>query len=105
MAWTGVVEILGGSGLLFSATRSILASDDDDDESLAINLIKPISALALFLLTVVVTPANIYMYTHGATMGDMAPLDVSFHYIRWAVQVAFLSLLITLARDPVCPMA
>ena len=99
VAWTGVVEALGGSGLLFSAARSILANDEDDDENLAINLIKPISALALFVLTVVVTPANIYMYTHGATMGDMPPLDVSFHYVRFVVQVAFLSLLITLARD------
>jgi len=100
VAWTGLVEILGGSGLLFGATRSILASgDDEDDENLAINLIKPISALVLFILTVVVTPANIYMYTHGVTMGGMSPLDLSFHYTRFAVQVAFLSLLITLARD------
>ena len=99
VAWTGVVEILGGSGLMLSAARSILASEEDDDESLAINLIKPISALTLFVLTVLVTPANTYMYTHGATMGDMPPLDLSFHYVRFAVQVAFLSLLITLARD------
>jgi len=100
VAWTGLVEILGASGLLFGAARSILAGDDEgDDESLAINLIKPISAATLLLLTIVVTPANIYMYTHGATMGDMAPLDISFHYTRFVVQVAFLSLLITLARD------
>ena len=99
VGWTGVVEILGGAGLLFSAAQSILANDGDDDESLAINLIKPVSASALFVLTILVTPANIYMYTHGATMGDMAPLDSSFHYARWAFQVLFLSLLITLARD------
>lgn len=99
VAWTGVVEILGGSGLLFSAAGSIFAADEDDDESLAINLIKPISALILFALTILVTPANIYMYTHGATMGDMPPLDLSFHHLRFAIQVAFLSLLITLARD------
>lgn len=100
VAWTGLVEILGGSGLLFGAARSIFATDEDeDDESLAMNLVIPFSALALFVLTVLVTPANIYMYTHGATMGNMELLDLSFHYTRFAVQVAFLSLLITLARD------
>lgn len=100
VAWTGLVEILGGSGLLLGAARIIFASDDEEnDESLAMNLVIPFSALALIVLTVLVTPANIYMYTHGATMGGMEQLDLSFHYTRFAVQVAFLSLLITLARD------
>ena len=54
----------------------------------------------LFLLTVLVTPANIYMYTHGAVMGaDMPPLDVSFHYIRFVIQVLLLSTLFVLAKD------
>ena len=40
------------------------------------------------------------MYTHGVTMGDsMGELAVSFHYIRFAVQVLFLSLLFVIAKD------
>lgn len=103
VAWTGAVEILGGMGLLFGGLRdsAIVGSDDDDDENenILINFIKPVSASVLFLLTVLVTPANIYMFTHGAVMGDMASLDMSFHVVRFAVQVVFLSLLLTLARD------
>lgn len=99
VAWTGVVEALGGAGLIFGGIRSIM-EPEDANENLAINLVKPVCALTLFLLTIVVTPANIYMWTHGATMGpDMGQLDISFHYIRFAVQVLLLSLLITLAKD------
>mmetsp|Transcript_22650 Transcript_22650/g.49171 ORF Transcript_22650/g.49171 Transcript_22650/m.49171 type:complete len:268 (-) Transcript_22650:160-963(-) len=93
VAWTGAVEALGGAGLIFGGMKSLLGSEaDDEDDNLAVNLIKPACALVLFVLTVVVTPANIYMWTHGATMGpDMGELTVSFHYARFAVQVALLS--------------
>ena len=105
VTWTGIVEALGGSGLLLSViTTTLLGLDEKLDKqgketlSLFLKLLKPLSALMLFLLTLLVTPANIYMYTHGATMGD-AVLDVSFHYIRFGVQVMFLSLLFILAKD------
>eukprot|EP00579_Thalassiosira_antarctica_P016502 CAMPEP_0201934998 /NCGR_PEP_ID=MMETSP0903-20130614/34700_1 /ASSEMBLY_ACC=CAM_ASM_000552 /TAXON_ID=420261 /ORGANISM="Thalassiosira antarctica, Strain CCMP982" /LENGTH=272 /DNA_ID=CAMNT_0048475329 /DNA_START=79 /DNA_END=897 /DNA_ORIENTATION=- len=106
VAWTGVVEIVGGMGLLLSGLRDALASEDDDDDDYEneniwmINFVKPVAASVLFVLTILITPANIYMFTHGAVMGDtMAPLDMSFHGVRFAVQVVFLSLLLTLARD------
>mmetsp|Transcript_32479 Transcript_32479/g.77587 ORF Transcript_32479/g.77587 Transcript_32479/m.77587 type:complete len:269 (+) Transcript_32479:152-958(+) len=100
VAWTGLVEFLGGVGLVASGARSILGRDEDDDESLPLRLVQPISAAALLLLTMAVTPANIYMYTHGAVMGpDMPPLDLSFHYIRFAVQVLLLSTLWILVKD------
>jgi len=101
VAWTGAVEILGGMGLLFGGLRDafIVGSDDDENENILINFIKPASASVLFVLTILITPANIYMFTHGAVMGDMSSLDMSFHAVRFAVQVAFLSLLLTLARD------
>ena len=105
VTWTGIVEALGGSGLLLSViTTTLVGLDEKLDEQgeetlrLFLKLLKPLSALMLFLLTLLVTPANIYMYTHGATMGD-AVLDVSFHYIRFGVQVMFLSLLFILAKD------
>ena len=63
VAWTGIVELLGGSGLLFGGSRSslmgILNMEEDDEDGLSlIKLIQPISAAALFLLTVLVTPAS-----------------------------------------------
>lgn len=105
VAWTGIAEFLGGLGLLFGGVKNILLAgdgdDDDDGESASLwNLIQPASALGLFVLTLVVTPANIYMFTHGATMGEaMGPLAVSFHAIRFAVQIVVLSLLLALAKD------
>uniref|UniRef100_A0A7S1Z6A4 Uncharacterized protein n=1 Tax=Trieres chinensis TaxID=1514140 RepID=A0A7S1Z6A4_TRICV len=98
VTWTGAAELLGGMGLIFGGLKDYIL-DDDDDGSLIINLVKPASALSLFLLTVAVTPANIYMYTHGATMGDTGPLDLSFHYVRFAVQAVLLGLLLTLTKD------
>jgi len=99
VAWTGVVELLGGAGLIFCAIRDAIGSEDGEEETTVIKFLKPICASVLFVLTILVTPANIYMFTHGAVMGDMAQLDMSFHYIRFAVQVIFLTLLFTLARD------
>jgi len=100
VAWTGIVELLGGAGLIYSGIRDAIGSDDDaEEENTLANFIKPICASILFLLTILVTPANIYMFTHGAVMGDMPPLDLSFHAIRFAVQVVFITLLFTLARD------
>lgn len=102
VAWTGAVEFLGGSGLAFgglSRLFEMVRGEDDNDKELWVGLITPGSALMLCLLTVAVTPANIYMFTHGATMGDMGPLDLSFHSLRFGVQVLFLSMLIILAKD------
>ena len=101
--WTGIVELLGGAGLLFGGLSSILSNKaeggGEEDDDWYIKLIQPLSAIALFVLTTLVTPANIYMYTHGATMGDMGDLSMSFHYIRFGIQVLFLSLLFVLAKD------
>lgn len=99
VAWTGVVETLCGGSLLLSAARLQLIGDTDDDENVVFKLLPAFSAATLLLLTLAVTPANIYMFTHGATMGDMGPLDMSFHITRFTVQVLFLSVLWTLAKD------
>ncbi|EKX52683.1 hypothetical protein GUITHDRAFT_150628, partial [Guillardia theta CCMP2712] len=63
VAWTGVAEVLGGSGLLLGGTIQALGREDLLPNSM--KGVKYASALALFLLTLAVTPANIYMYTHG----------------------------------------
>lgn len=108
VAWTGIVEILGGLGLVGGGAGKVLASltgdgeGSDDTESGLFTFDKlsiPLSSLVLFVLTIVVTPANIYMYTHGATMGDGPPLDLSFHLLRFAIQAVLLSVLLTLSKD------
>ena len=60
--WTGVVEIFGGSWMLFGALAPLAGF------TLPATLGPVVSdaALTLFLLTVMVTPANIYALTHGS---------------------------------------
>eukprot|EP00592_Proboscia_alata_P015840 CAMPEP_0194394700 /NCGR_PEP_ID=MMETSP0174-20130528/124002_1 /TAXON_ID=216777 /ORGANISM="Proboscia alata, Strain PI-D3" /LENGTH=240 /DNA_ID=CAMNT_0039190531 /DNA_START=207 /DNA_END=929 /DNA_ORIENTATION=- len=101
VAWTGLVELFGGMGLLWGFGSRLLLDEEEDDDGLVGKLIQPLSALLLFVLTVAVTPANIYMFTHGATMGgaDAGPLPLSFHFVRFGVQVVLLSLLLALAKD------
>jgi len=104
--WTGIVEFLGGSALLLGVSTKLLGVEEklekEEEEmfGLFLKLLTPLSALILFLLTLLVTPANIYMYTHGATLGDSSiVLNLSFHYIRLSVQIILLSLLLLLAKD------
>ena len=101
VAWTGIVELIGGFGLIAGSILPKLQNDDNQDgENGLIKLIQPLSALMLFTLVVKVTPANIYMFTHGATMGpNMGPLGLEFHILRFVVQIVFLSLLFILAKD------
>ena len=100
VTWTGVVEVVGGIALLGSGLNNLsLPFGKKDDLDLPLRLIQPVSALILFVLTILVTPSNIYMFTHGAVMGDMPPLGLSFHAIRFGFQVLFLSLLYTLSKD------
>mmetsp|Transcript_19195 Transcript_19195/g.48262 ORF Transcript_19195/g.48262 Transcript_19195/m.48262 type:complete len:275 (-) Transcript_19195:14-838(-) len=98
VVWTGVVECVAGAGLtlggiaaLFPALQGVLPG------SLLAN-----SALALFVLTTAVTPANIYMYTHNAALTGMGPpgdIPVTFHYIRLTVQVFVLAVLWRMASS------
>ena len=104
VAWTGLVELFGGAGLLLGVVARTLWLDqiemqEDNSDAAILKLIQPFSAAMLLALTLIVTPANIYMYTHGAIMGAGDPLDLSFHYIRFAMQVLLLSLLFVLAKD------
>ena len=92
VAWTGVAEALGGTGLLLGGGLELIGFDLGGRA----RPLRQLSATALFLLMLAVSPANIYMYTHGALMvgtGPDGPLNLSFHYARFAVQVLLLTAL------------
>ena len=93
----------GGGGLALGGLLSGLGVEAEGALGLPVGgLLTAASAGGLFLLTVAVTPANIYMFTHGAVMSGQdagAALGLSFHCARFGIQVVLLSLLATLARD------
>jgi uncharacterized membrane protein len=94
VAWTGVVEVVGGMGLLTGGLINLLAP------SLYVSApniftsagLQSDCAAALYVLTWAVTPANVYSFTHGAKIpiereGDIA---IWIHVVRFAIQVVFL---------------
>ena len=93
VAWTGVAELLGGSGLLGGCLLSIAGQ-----EAGAILLVW--AARAVFFLILAVSPANLYMYTHGAVMPGVTPdeLPLGWHAGRFAAQAIVLSVLLTTAQ-------
>lgn len=59
-------------------------------------------ALVCLVLTIGVTPANIYMFTHGARMPIHGPVPaLHFHLIRAIFQVVFLTELWVLAQPTI----
>jgi len=94
--WTGVAETLGGLGLWIGAYYEIFQQPFEQSINVITNAgILSDSAACLFLLTLAVTPANIFMYTHGARLPTgQPPVGVEFHYIRLAFQIILLSLLL-----------
>lgn len=93
--WTGVAEILGGLGLCIGGAYDAFAPVYTECPNLLTAAgIGSDSAAGLFLLTLAVTPANIFMWTHGAKLPREGPdVPVSFHYVRAGMQVLLLSLL------------
>lgn len=92
--WTGVAEILFGLGLvvggLYDAFAPVYTSSPNIFTEAGIG---SDSAAALFLLTLAVTPANIYMYTHGAKLPMDGPeIPVAGHAIRGVLQIVLLAL-------------
>lgn len=94
--WTGVAEVLGGSGVLLGALGPVAER---------VPWLQPASALGLFILTLAVTPSNIYMLTHNAP-GPLArpgvaivdPIPLPGHAARGALQVFLLGTLWGLAE-------
>lgn len=86
--WTGVVEVFGGAWLLFGAAAPLLGLALPPE----LGPVASDGALTLFLLTIIVTPANIYALTHGANF----PLDVETPPAAHGVRLAFQSVLLAM---------
>lgn len=93
---TGVAEILGGAALLLATVPFIETP----------TWLGPLSAEALFVLTVAISPANLYSATHNAPgpgppakEGELPPLvSPSGHAGRFVAQVLLLTALWELAH-------
>jgi uncharacterized membrane protein len=93
--WTGVAEVLGGVGCALGALNLSFVPE----------WVLPASTFGLFLLTTVVSPSNVYMWTHNAApltpeQLDELPggaIDWKVHVFRGALQVVLLATYLGLA--------
>jgi uncharacterized membrane protein len=74
---SGVFELLGAAGLLYVPTRKA-------------------AAFGLFLLTLCVTPANVYMWQHPELFANIPPIVLG---IRLLVQVVLLAAIMRVATS------
>jgi uncharacterized membrane protein len=93
--WTGAVECFGGAWMLFGFGSDLAGVE----LPAAFGPVVSDSALTLFLLTALVTPANIYALTHGANF----PLDVETPPMAHVVRLAFQSLLLAMLLEMAQP--
>lgn len=96
VAWTGAAELVGGLGLLVGGLIDWLAPVYLSSPNLVTAAgLESDCAAALYLLTWAVTPANIFMFTHGAKlpMEVEGYVPISFHVVRFIMQVVLLGFL------------
>lgn len=78
--WTGVAEVIGGLGLVIGGLNDVLRFASDVN-------ITAFASLWLLVLTILVTPANIFMLTHGAKLPMNGPtIPILGHVIRLILQ-------------------
>lgn len=98
--WTGIAEILGGVGLLIGGAYDVFMPVWAECPNVITSAgIGSDAAAGLLLLTVVVSPANIFMYTHGAKLPMDGPeVPVVGHAIRGIFQVVLFGLLYEMGK-------
>lgn len=86
--WTGIAELAGGVGLALGGLG--VGAEFG---------LEKISAAGLFALVLAVTPANIYMFSHGAQLPEGLEVPVVGHAIRGFFQCVLLAFFWTLANS------
>ena len=87
--WTGIAEIVVGSSLIIT-TSGILGGEDLG--SYQWNTDPTYSSALMYLLTLAVTPANIYMYTHNPVVPRILVLPYPYGHVgRGLLQCALLA--------------
>lgn len=99
--WTGVAECLGGLLLVIGGIQdafNILPIPD----RLLVGSFASDAAFGLLMLVIAVTPANIYMFTHGARLPIKGPeVGIKFHIIRGALQAIIIAMLTIVAQPTI----
>lgn len=85
--WTGVAEFAGGVGLLLGGLG--VGAEVGLEQA---------AAAGLFALTLAVTPANVYMFSHGAQLPEGLEVPVVGHAIRGFFQCVLLAFFYTIAQ-------
>mmetsp|Transcript_4726 Transcript_4726/g.9490 ORF Transcript_4726/g.9490 Transcript_4726/m.9490 type:complete len:318 (+) Transcript_4726:129-1082(+) len=100
--WTGVAEIVLGTLLFGGAYANVISQfvlkTDVLDPEFAKVLLRTAAGLTLLLLFIV-TPANIFMWTHGARLPKDGPeIPSSVHPIRGALQIVLTTMMTEIVR-------
>ena len=85
----GAAEVMGALGMLLGQARTTMENvlGIEVNVSGPVRWLTPLAAAFLLLLTAAITPANIYIYTHGGAAD------------RFGLQALLLCLLVTTVRD------
>lgn len=86
--WTGLAELAGGIGLALGGFG--VGAEVGLGQA---------AAAGLFVLTLAVTPANIYMFSHGAQLPEGVEIPVAGHAVRGFFQCVLLAFFWTLANS------
>lgn len=88
--WSGVAEII--LGISMAAVTAGLVACDESGDRINYNYIAAAPPALLYLLTLAVTPANIYMYTHDPVVPRIPPLTYPWgHAARGLLQCGLLA--------------